>query len=239
MLARWPRASAIRQVRNWGTIGGSCAHADPASDWPALLIAARAYLVCQQHRRRAGRRRARLLHRGLHDRHRPNEMLTEVRIPDAAARTGGAYLKLERRAGDFATVGVGGLPSPRRRRPIADVGIGLTAVAGRPSPPPMPRPSSAAHPERREFRRGGGCRSRPSPAGRATRAARSTTSARWSAEMTAARPPPRRRARGARRLREETMSTHHISVTVNGERRRGRRRAAHSCSSTCCATSSG
>ena len=35
------------QVRNWGTIGGSCAHADPASDWPALLLAARARLVCR------------------------------------------------------------------------------------------------------------------------------------------------------------------------------------------------
>src|SRR5258706_15924353 len=35
------------QVRNWGTIGGSCAHADPASDWPAMLIAARARIVCR------------------------------------------------------------------------------------------------------------------------------------------------------------------------------------------------
>ncbi len=33
------------QVRNWGTIGGSCAHADPSSDWPAVLIATRASIV--------------------------------------------------------------------------------------------------------------------------------------------------------------------------------------------------
>ena len=35
------------QVRNWGTIGGSCAHADPSADWPAVLLASRATLVCQ------------------------------------------------------------------------------------------------------------------------------------------------------------------------------------------------
>ena len=35
------------QVRNWGTIGGSCAHADPSSDWPAVLLATRATLICQ------------------------------------------------------------------------------------------------------------------------------------------------------------------------------------------------
>src|SRR6266566_8754595 len=35
------------QVRNWGTIGGSCAHADPASDWPAMLLAGRAQIVCR------------------------------------------------------------------------------------------------------------------------------------------------------------------------------------------------
>ena len=35
------------QVRNWGTIGGSVAHADPASDWPAVLIAANATIVCR------------------------------------------------------------------------------------------------------------------------------------------------------------------------------------------------
>ena len=33
------------QVRNWGTIGGSVAHADPASDWPAALLAANATIV--------------------------------------------------------------------------------------------------------------------------------------------------------------------------------------------------
>src|SRR6187455_51691 len=35
------------QVRNWGTIGGSVAHADPASDWPAMLLAVSATIVCR------------------------------------------------------------------------------------------------------------------------------------------------------------------------------------------------
>ena len=43
------------QVRNWGTIGGSCAHADPSADWPAVLLATRATLVCRSSAGRATR----------------------------------------------------------------------------------------------------------------------------------------------------------------------------------------
>jgi aerobic carbon-monoxide dehydrogenase medium subunit len=127
-----------RQVRNWGTIGGSCAHADPASDWPALLIAARASLVC----RSVGGERvvaARDFFTGVFETAiEPNELLVEVRIPARGSRTGGAYQKLERRAGDFSTVGV----AARMRldgETIADAGVGLTAV-----PSPMPATDAEA-----------------------------------------------------------------------------------------------
>jgi carbon-monoxide dehydrogenase medium subunit len=119
-----------RQVRNWGTIGGSCAHADPNSDWPAVLIAVRASIVCQS----VGGERivpARDFFTGIFETAiEPNELLTEVRMPVRPPHAGGAYQKLERRAGDFSTVGV----AARLRLDgdtIAEVGIGLTAV---PSP---------------------------------------------------------------------------------------------------------
>ena len=120
------------QVRNWGTIGGSCAHADPSSDWPAVLLATRATLVC---RSASGERT--LPARGFfvdtfQTQIEATELLTEVRIPRLGGRSGGAYAKLERRVGDFSTVGCAvqlRLGSDGR---IEDVGVGLTAVAESP-----------------------------------------------------------------------------------------------------------
>jgi aerobic carbon-monoxide dehydrogenase medium subunit len=118
------------QVRNWGTIGGSCAHADPASDWPAVLLAVNAQLVCRSAdgERVIGARDFFLdVFSTAID---PTELLTEIRLPRRPRGAGGAYRKLERRAGDFATVGVA------VRLELADgviqrAGVGLTAV---PSP---------------------------------------------------------------------------------------------------------
>lgn len=116
------------QVRNWGTIGGSVAHADPSSDWPAVLLAAHASIVL---RSAAGERvvPARgffidAFQTGIE----PTEVLTEVRIPRTHERSGGAYRKLERRAGDFATVGVAAKVKLDGSA-IAEAGIGVTAVA--------------------------------------------------------------------------------------------------------------
>ena len=120
------------QVRNWGTIGGSVAHADPASDWPAMLLAVNATIVC---RGQSGERliKARDFFLGTFTTAiEPTEVLTEVRIRRRPKGTGGAYTKLERKVGDFATVGsavVVGLASDGR---IESAGIGLTAVADSP-----------------------------------------------------------------------------------------------------------
>ncbi len=120
------------QIRNWGTIGGSCAHADPASDWPAVVQALRGHFVL----RSVGGERvvpARGFFKDVFTTAiEANEVLTEVRIPAPAARTGSAYLKLERRAGDFATVGVAAVVSLGEDGRIAQVGIGLTSVADAP-----------------------------------------------------------------------------------------------------------
>jgi carbon-monoxide dehydrogenase medium subunit len=120
------------QVRNWGTIGGSCAHADPSSDWPAVLLALRGSFVC----RSASGERV-LPARGFFlDTFQTGidatEVLTEVRIPAPAARTGSAYVKLERRAGDFATVGVGAVLTLGEDWRITSAGVALTAVATTP-----------------------------------------------------------------------------------------------------------
>lgn len=120
------------QVRNWGTIGGSVAHADPSSDWPAVLLALHASIVL----RSAGGERV-VPARGFFldtfvTQIEPTEVLTEIRIPHPARRSGGAYQKLERRAGDFSTVGAAVQIAMGDDGRIASIGIGLTAVADAP-----------------------------------------------------------------------------------------------------------
>lgn len=99
------------QVRHVGTIGGSCAHADPASDLPTVLLALDASLVV---RGLAGASRtipASAFFRGLFETDlAPDELLTEIRVPRTGAR-GWSYLKYHRRAMDWALVGVAALAS--------------------------------------------------------------------------------------------------------------------------------
>jgi carbon-monoxide dehydrogenase medium subunit len=120
------------QVRNWGTIGGSVAHADPASDWPAVLLAARATIVC---RSQAGER-AIAAREFFVDTFQtaiePTEVLTEIRIPHRSRGAGGAYEKLERKVGDFATVAVAAIVRLGSDGRIEGAGIGVTGVAEAP-----------------------------------------------------------------------------------------------------------
>lgn len=116
------------QVRNWGTIGGSLAHADPAADWPAVTVAARASIVV---RNADGERTiaARDFFEGpFQTAIGPDEILTAVVFPRPQRGSGGAYQKLERRAGDFATVGAAVQVRLDGAGQIAECGIGLTAV---------------------------------------------------------------------------------------------------------------
>lgn len=93
------------QVRNYGTIGGSLAHADPAADWPALVLASDAAIEVQGS---AGKRRIKavdfftsLYTTALAD----GEMITSIRIPVPAAGTRTNYQKFEQPASRFAIVG--------------------------------------------------------------------------------------------------------------------------------------
>jgi CO/xanthine dehydrogenase FAD-binding subunit len=94
------------QIRNRGTIGGSLAHADPAAELPAVMVALDARLVLK--RSTATRTvPARDFFTGiLTTVLEPDELLTEIQIPAAPARTGAAFMELARRHGDFALVGV-------------------------------------------------------------------------------------------------------------------------------------
>lgn len=115
-------------VRNWGTIGGSLAHADPAGDVGSVMIAADAELVALSTQ---GERliRAREFFDGpFTTMLRPDEILVEIRLPLARGRLYGSYLKLERKIGDFATVGVA-VQLDMDDGTVRTAGIGLTAVA--------------------------------------------------------------------------------------------------------------
>jgi carbon-monoxide dehydrogenase medium subunit len=120
------------QVRNWGTIGGSVAHADPASDWPAALLAFNAGIVV---RGKDGDRRidARdFFVDTFTTAIEPTEVLTEIRIPRRPRLQGAGYSKLERKAGDFATVGVAVSVKLEDDGRLKFVGIGVTGAS--PSP---------------------------------------------------------------------------------------------------------
>jgi carbon-monoxide dehydrogenase medium subunit len=96
-------------IRHRGTLGGSLAHADPASELPAVMVALEAELTVA---RRGGQRTlpadqffTGMLTTAL----APDELLTEVRMPGLPPRTGGAFIEIARRAGDFALVGIAAL----------------------------------------------------------------------------------------------------------------------------------
>jgi len=115
-------------VRNLATVGGNLAHADPANDHPATMLAFGAEVVAVGPK---GERRisiASFFTGPFATSLRPDEILTEIRIPLPAARSRGAYLKLERKVGDFATAAVAAQLTLDAGGRCEEVGIGLTNV---------------------------------------------------------------------------------------------------------------
>ena len=117
------------QVRNLGTLGGNLAHGDPGNDHPATMIALGTSVVA------AGPGGSRTIR--VHDFFvgffetalAEDEILTEIRIPLPPAGSGGAYLKLERKVGDYATVGVAAQVTLDGAGRCTRAGIGLTNVS--------------------------------------------------------------------------------------------------------------
>ena len=119
------------QVRHRGTLGGTLSHGDPASDMPAVMLALNADLVA---RGKAGERviPAADFFTGVFETAlAPDEVLVEARVPKLASSTGWAYLKANRRAQDWATVGVAVLVH-RDNGSIAGASIGLVNMGGTP-----------------------------------------------------------------------------------------------------------
>jgi carbon-monoxide dehydrogenase medium subunit len=117
-------------VRNLGTVAGSLAHADPQGDWGSALLAAGAEVEATGP---AGTRTISLddLFEGPFTTSlEPTEIVTSVHVPDPGPRAGGTYLKLERKIGDFATVGVA-VHLSFANGTVGRAGIALTAVGPR------------------------------------------------------------------------------------------------------------
>jgi aerobic carbon-monoxide dehydrogenase medium subunit len=118
-------------VRNHGTVCGSLAHADPQGDWASVLLAAGASVTI---RGPGGANRSSsiddLLTGPFMTTLAANELITEVRVPDPGPRASGTYLKLERKIGDFATVGVA-VHVSLSNGTIGRAGIALTGVGPR------------------------------------------------------------------------------------------------------------
>ena len=132
ILADTTHVIADPQVRNLATVGGNLAHGDPANDHPATMLALGAQVVAN------GPKGERvipieafflsLFTTAL----KPDEILTEIRIPIPPARSGGAYVKLERKVGDFATAAVAVQLTVDEQGACRNIGMALTNVGATP-----------------------------------------------------------------------------------------------------------
>lgn len=119
-------------VRNLATVCGNLAHGDPANDHPATMLALEAEVVAVG---KQGSRRipvAAFFTGPFTTALKAGEILTEIRIPIPPPRSGGAYLKLERKVGDFATAAVAAQVTLSEDGVCQRVGIGLTNVGPTP-----------------------------------------------------------------------------------------------------------
>jgi len=131
MLLDTARVIADPLVRNKATVGGNLAHADPANDHPATMLAYGAQVVA---RGAAGTRTIAIddLFVGLFETSlKPGEILTEIRIPKPGKSSGGAYLKIERKVGDYAVAAVA-VQLELAGAAIKTLRIGLTNVSSVP-----------------------------------------------------------------------------------------------------------
>lgn len=132
LLADTAKVIADPLVRNMATVGGNLAHADPANDHPATMLAYNASVVAIG----PGSERIIPIDEFFVDLFASslaeNEILKEIRIPTPPAHSGGAYLKLERKVGDYAVAAVA-VQLTLNGNTCQSVRIGLTNV----SPTPM------------------------------------------------------------------------------------------------------
>jgi carbon-monoxide dehydrogenase medium subunit len=129
MLLDTAKVIADPLVRNLATVGGNIVHADPANDHPATMLAYRAEVVAH------GPNGDRTIPvddffvDAFETALAPDEILTAIRIPAPAALTGGAYVKFERKVGDYAIAAAAAQISLDPDGTISQAGLALTNLA--------------------------------------------------------------------------------------------------------------
>jgi carbon-monoxide dehydrogenase medium subunit len=131
LLADAAKVIADPLVRNMATVGGNIAHADPANDHPAVMLAYNAEVIAQGP---SGQRAIAIddfftnfFENSLNE----DEILVEIRIPRPASHSGGAYVKFERKVGDYA-ISAAGIQLTMDGDVCSAARIGLTNVSAVP-----------------------------------------------------------------------------------------------------------
>ncbi|MBT8291692.1 MAG: xanthine dehydrogenase family protein subunit M [Eudoraea sp.] len=124
--------TADPSVRNFGTIGGNIAHGDAANDQPALMLALRATIVAEGADGKKTIPIDKFFHGFYMTALEPGDILTEIQIPKSKKNSGGAYHKVERKVGDYATAGVAVHIELDDDGVCQEIGIGLTNVSAVP-----------------------------------------------------------------------------------------------------------
>jgi aerobic carbon-monoxide dehydrogenase medium subunit len=116
-------------VRNRGTLVGSLCHADPQGDWASVVLALGGSVIAQGPQGRRSIPMSAFVTGPFENALAPDEVAVEAVIPPARGARSGGYLKLERRVGDFATVGVA-VAIETSGDTVTRAGIALTGVGG-------------------------------------------------------------------------------------------------------------
>jgi carbon-monoxide dehydrogenase medium subunit len=116
-------------VRNRGTLVGSLCHADPQGDWASVVLSLGGSVIAQGPDGQRSIPMTAFVTGPFENALAPDEIAVEAVIPPARGQRAGGYLKLERRVGDFATVGVA-VSVERAGDVVSQAGIALTGVGG-------------------------------------------------------------------------------------------------------------
>ena len=119
-------------IRSRGTVGGSLAHADPAAELPAVLLALGGYVHAESHTGSRQIPAEAFFVSQLQTSLTPTELLTEAWFPIAPLRSGAAFVEVSRRHGDFALVGVAAQLTLHENGTIAAAHLALMGVAATP-----------------------------------------------------------------------------------------------------------
>ncbi len=128
LLAEMARSIGDAQVRARGTLGGSIAHADPAADATAAVLALGATIVTNSREIAAGDFFIDLFTTALE----PGEIITSIRVPRSTGNAGSAYVKVRNKASHYALVGVAAVVSLDGDGTCSDIALGITGAAARP-----------------------------------------------------------------------------------------------------------